>query len=201
MAVDSLGFGEGLWRPARAARRRARARPARSTGRCCPTPPTSTTSWCSAWAAPASPATWCRRSAPPRCRCRSPCSSTTARPRSSAPRTLAFAVSYSGDTEETVEMARGALGAGAHARRDLAWRARSPRLAQERGALHVPCPDDIPLPRLALGALVAPARASCCSAWACCPRRTPASLKAQQQLAASARPVQARRRCGAQPGA
>ena len=29
------------------------------------------------------------------------------------PRTLAFALSYSGDTEETVEMARGALAAGA----------------------------------------------------------------------------------------
>ena len=34
-------------------------------------------------------------------------------------RTLAFALSYSGDTEETVEMARGALAAGAHARRHL----------------------------------------------------------------------------------
>ena len=71
------------------------------------------------------------------------------------PRTLAFAVSYSGDTEETVEMARGALGAGAR----LIAVSRGGRLAElaaERNALHIPCPDDIPLPRLALGALVAP---------------------------------------------
>ena len=70
-------------------------------------------------------------------------------------RTLAFALSYSGDTEETVEMARGALAAGAtlvaiSSGGELA------RLAREHGALHVPCPDDILMPRLALGALVAP---------------------------------------------
>ncbi len=70
-------------------------------------------------------------------------------------RTLAFALSYSGDTEETVEMARGALAAGAtlvaiSSGGELA------RLAQESGSLHVPCPDDILMPRLALGALVAP---------------------------------------------
>src|SRR5689334_8678899 len=57
-------------------------------------------------------------------------------------RTLAFALSYSGDTEETVEMARGALAAGAtlvviSSGGELA------RLAREQGALHVPCPDDI----------------------------------------------------------
>ncbi len=71
------------------------------------------------------------------------------------PRTLAFAVSYSGDTEETVEMAKGALVAGA----TLIVITRGGQLAElarERGALHIPCPDDIPLPRLALGALVAP---------------------------------------------
>ncbi|HLM19125.1 MAG TPA: bifunctional phosphoglucose/phosphomannose isomerase [Acidimicrobiia bacterium] len=70
-------------------------------------------------------------------------------------RTLAFALSYSGDTEETVEMARGAVAAGATliaitSGGELA------RLARESGALHVPCPDDILMPRLALGALVAP---------------------------------------------
>jgi glucose/mannose-6-phosphate isomerase len=69
--------------------------------------------------------------------------------------TLAFALSYSGDTEETVEMARGALAAGAtlvviSSGGELA------RLAQESGSLHVPCPDDILMPRVALGALVAP---------------------------------------------
>ena len=70
-------------------------------------------------------------------------------------RTLAFALSYSGDTEETIEMARGALAAGAtliaiSSGGELA------RLAQESGSLHLPCPDDILMPRLALGALVAP---------------------------------------------
>jgi len=70
-------------------------------------------------------------------------------------RTLAFALSYSGDTEETLEMARGALAAGATliaitSGGELA------RLAQESGSLHVPCPDDVLMPRLALGALVAP---------------------------------------------
>jgi glucose/mannose-6-phosphate isomerase len=70
-------------------------------------------------------------------------------------RTLAFALSYSGDTEETVEMARGALAAGAtlvviSSGGELA------RLAEETGSLHVACPDDILMPRLALGALVAP---------------------------------------------
>jgi glucose/mannose-6-phosphate isomerase len=70
-------------------------------------------------------------------------------------RTLAFALSYSGDTEETVEMARGALGAGA----TLVAITRGgelARLAEESGSLHVACPDDILMPRLALGALVAP---------------------------------------------
>lgn len=70
-------------------------------------------------------------------------------------RTLALALSYSGDTEETVEMARGALAAGA----TLVAVSRGgelARLAEEAGSLHVPCPDDILMPRLALGALVAP---------------------------------------------
>jgi glucose/mannose-6-phosphate isomerase len=69
--------------------------------------------------------------------------------------TLAVALSYSGDTEETVEMARGAVAAGAtlvaiSSGGELA------RVAEEAGALHVPCPDDIVMPRVALGALVAP---------------------------------------------
>jgi glucose/mannose-6-phosphate isomerase len=70
-------------------------------------------------------------------------------------RTLAFALSYSGDTEETLEMARGAQAAGA----TLVAISRGgelARLARESGALHVPCPDDILMPRLAVGALVAP---------------------------------------------
>jgi len=71
------------------------------------------------------------------------------------PRTLAFAVSYSGDTEETVSMASSALDAGAQLvaiSRGGALAA----LARERGALHVSCSPDIPMPRLALGELLAP---------------------------------------------
>jgi len=70
------------------------------------------------------------------------------------PHTLAFALSYSGDTEETLSMAAGAADAGAR----LVTVSRGGELAEvgrERGALHVPCPDGY-LPRAALGALVAP---------------------------------------------
>jgi len=70
-------------------------------------------------------------------------------------RTLAFALSYSGDTEETLEMARGALDAGATLV-VISGGGALERLARESGSLHVPCPDDILMPRLALGALVAP---------------------------------------------
>jgi glucose/mannose-6-phosphate isomerase len=71
------------------------------------------------------------------------------------PRTLAFAVSYSGNTEETITMAGGALDAGARmiavtAGGELA------ALAAERGAIHVRCADGYVMPRAALGALVAP---------------------------------------------
>ena len=71
------------------------------------------------------------------------------------PGTLAFAVSYSGDTEETVAMASGALDAGAQ----LVAISRGGALAdlaRERGALHVPCAPDIAMPRFALGELLAP---------------------------------------------
>jgi glucose/mannose-6-phosphate isomerase len=71
------------------------------------------------------------------------------------PRTLAFAVSYSGNTEETVEMARGALAAGAR----LVAISNGGALAEVAGGdggLHIPCTPDIAMPRLALGALVAP---------------------------------------------
>ncbi|MGI8795575.1 MAG: bifunctional phosphoglucose/phosphomannose isomerase [Acidimicrobiia bacterium] len=76
-------------------------------------------------------------------------------PRFVGPNTLAFAVSYSGDTEETVEMATGALDNGAR----VVAVSRGGRLAElvaERGGLHVSCPADVPVPRAALGALVAP---------------------------------------------
>ncbi len=68
--------------------------------------------------------------------------------------TLAFAVSYSGDTEETVSMAQSAVEKGAR----LVAISRGgalQKLAEEASALHVPCPDGY-LPRAAIGALVAP---------------------------------------------
>jgi glucose/mannose-6-phosphate isomerase len=70
------------------------------------------------------------------------------------PNTLAFAVSYSGDTEETLSMTEGALDAGAH----VVSVGRGGALAElvtGRGGIHFSCPDGS-MPRSALGALVAP---------------------------------------------
>ncbi len=75
-------------------------------------------------------------------------------PRFVGPRTLAFAVSYSGDTDETLQMAAGALDAGAR----LVAVSRGgglEALARERGAVHVACPPGY-LPRAAVGALLTP---------------------------------------------
>jgi glucose/mannose-6-phosphate isomerase len=66
-------------------------------------------------------------------------------------RTLAIAISYSGDTEETVTMATGARDAGA----TLVTLSSGGALA-ELGGLHLPCTPGIPLPRFALGAMVSP---------------------------------------------
>jgi glucose/mannose-6-phosphate isomerase len=71
------------------------------------------------------------------------------------PGTLAFAVSYSGDTEETVEMASGALDAGATVVAISRGGALA-GLARSRDALHVACAPDIAMPRFALGELLAP---------------------------------------------
>jgi glucose/mannose-6-phosphate isomerase len=71
------------------------------------------------------------------------------------PRTLVFALSYSGDTEETIEMARGALAAGARLI-VISSGGELRRLAEESGSLFVACPTDVVMPRLGLGALVAP---------------------------------------------
>ena len=67
------------------------------------------------------------------------------------PNTLAFAMSYSGDTEETVSMARGAVEQGAQLVA-VSCGGELERLAREAGALHVPCPGGY-LPRAAIGAL------------------------------------------------
>lgn len=70
------------------------------------------------------------------------------------PGTLAFAVSYSGDTEETLSMARGALECGARVVTVSKGGALAD-LAAEHGALHVRCPAGY-MPRAAVGALAAP---------------------------------------------
>ncbi|HZM38742.1 MAG TPA: SIS domain-containing protein [Acidimicrobiales bacterium] len=70
------------------------------------------------------------------------------------PGTLCFAVSYSGDTEETVEAAQAAASAGAR----MVVVARGGRLgalAPRWQAPHVPLPD-FPMSRLGLGALAVP---------------------------------------------
>jgi glucose/mannose-6-phosphate isomerase len=71
------------------------------------------------------------------------------------PGTLCFAVSFSGDTEETVEAAQAAAAAGARmvvvtAGGELGG------LAPSWQATHVPLPSDIPMPRAGLGALAVP---------------------------------------------
>ncbi|MGH9018074.1 MAG: SIS domain-containing protein, partial [Acidimicrobiales bacterium] len=71
------------------------------------------------------------------------------------PGSLVFALSFSGDTEETVEAAGEAAGAGANvvvvtSGGELA------RLAQEWGSPVVPVPAAIPQPRAALGAMAVP---------------------------------------------
>jgi len=71
------------------------------------------------------------------------------------PRTLVYAMSFSGNTEETVSMTRGAFDSGAHVV-TVASGGALDALASERGGLRIPCPTDIPVPRAALGALVAP---------------------------------------------
>ncbi len=70
------------------------------------------------------------------------------------PRTLAFALSYSGDTEETLSMADDALAAGAHLVAVTAGGALD-ALAAEHGAARFSCPTGL-LPRAAIGALLAP---------------------------------------------
>ncbi len=70
------------------------------------------------------------------------------------PNTLAFAVSYSGGTEETLSMTAGALDAGARVVA-IAGGGELASLVTSRGGLHVACPTGY-MPRAALGALTAP---------------------------------------------
>jgi glucose/mannose-6-phosphate isomerase len=71
------------------------------------------------------------------------------------PGTLCFAVSFSGDTEETVEAASAAAAAGARMV-VLARGGALADLAPTWQAAQVTLPDDIPMPRAALGALAVP---------------------------------------------
>jgi glucose/mannose-6-phosphate isomerase len=70
------------------------------------------------------------------------------------PRTLVFAVSYSGGTEETVSMARAAASCGARLV-CISVGGELEQIARESGGLHVACPAGY-LPRAALGSLIAP---------------------------------------------
>ncbi|HEY8217165.1 MAG TPA: bifunctional phosphoglucose/phosphomannose isomerase [Acidimicrobiia bacterium] len=70
------------------------------------------------------------------------------------PRTLVFAMSYSGNTEETVSMARGAYHAGASVVTVSAGGALD-ALAADHGGVRITCPPGL-MPRAAIGALVAP---------------------------------------------
>ena len=75
-------------------------------------------------------------------------------PRFVGPRTLAFAMSYSGGTEETESMAEAVVAQGA----SLVVVSKGGSLgalAARSGAVHVSCPDGY-LPRAALGTLIAP---------------------------------------------
>lgn len=70
------------------------------------------------------------------------------------PNSLVFAVSYSGDTAETLAMARGAIDAGARVV-CISVGGELKALAESAGAVHIPCVGGL-MPRAALGALVAP---------------------------------------------
>jgi glucose/mannose-6-phosphate isomerase len=69
--------------------------------------------------------------------------------------TLAFAVSFSGDTEETLEAASAAYSAGAHVV-TMSAGGQLAQLASEWGTPHVALPTDIPMPRAGLGAMSVP---------------------------------------------
>jgi glucose/mannose-6-phosphate isomerase len=96
-------------------------------------------------------------------------------------RTLAFAVSYSGDTEETVEMATGAIDAGARLVTVSSGGALAD-LAKERDAIAMTCAPGIPGPRFALGALIAPVLVILFK-MGMLPEAHASLVKAQQQLA------------------
>jgi glucose/mannose-6-phosphate isomerase len=72
------------------------------------------------------------------------------------PRSLVFAVSCSGETEETIAMAEAAVARGARLV-TIASGGTLAALGRDAGLVHLPVPGDLPGPRFALGAMVAPA--------------------------------------------
>lgn len=71
------------------------------------------------------------------------------------PDTLVFAVSFSGNTEETVEAATDAANRGARMV-VIAAGGEMARLAEDWGAVHVPIVEGIPMPRAGIGAVSIP---------------------------------------------
>jgi glucose/mannose-6-phosphate isomerase len=96
------------------------------------------------------------------------------------PGTLAFAISYSGDTEETLSMARSAAEQGAQLV-VISCGGELATLAAESNGLHLPCPPGY-LPRAAVGALVAPLCTVLCRI-GLAPGAHASLMMAQQQLA------------------
>jgi len=96
------------------------------------------------------------------------------------PRTFAFAVSYTGNTEETLTMARDALEVGARLVAVSSGGALA-ELAASADAPHFDCPDGY-LPRAALGALLAPVMVVLSRA-GLYPEGHAELVKAQEQLA------------------
>jgi glucose/mannose-6-phosphate isomerase len=97
------------------------------------------------------------------------------------PRSLVFAVSFSGDTEETLAMATGAADAGAQLV-TISGGGALEAIGRARGVLHLPVVDDVPGPRFALGAMVAPAFVTLFK-MGMLPEAHAGLVKAQEQLA------------------
>ena len=97
------------------------------------------------------------------------------------PRSLVFAVSCSGDTEETVGLAAAAADVGAPLI-TIAGGGALAALGRERAVLHLPVTTAVPGPRFALGAMVAPALV-CLFRAGMMPEAHAGLVRAQEQLA------------------
>lgn len=96
-------------------------------------------------------------------------------------RSLVFAVSCSGDTDETVGMASAAAEAGAHLV-TISDGGALEGIGQAHGAIHFPVGADVPGPRFALGAMLAPAVVTLFKL-GMLPEAHAGLVRAQQQLA------------------